>query len=80
MQDIDAPVEPLAADLDVTAEFDFVDFDQLCRHMDCDAAEWLTGSLENKIWDLVNEHGYENIFGTSYWEGFAIDEHDSENE
>jgi hypothetical protein len=29
--------------------------------------------LPMRIYDLVSYHGTENVFGSSYWEGFAID-------
>lgn len=34
--------------------------------------EWDAYPLEQKVYDLLCHYGYENVFGSSYWEGFKI--------
>jgi hypothetical protein len=36
--------------------------------------DWDALPLPQKIYDLVSYYGFENIFGSSYWEGFQIEE------
>lgn len=36
--------------------------------------EWVNSSIENKIHDLYQYYGPENIFGTNYGPGYAIEE------
>jgi hypothetical protein len=40
--------------------------------------EFRSQELPRKIGDLVIYHGEECIFGSSYWEGFAVSEHGEE--
>jgi hypothetical protein len=35
-------------------------------------SEWLKGSYVNKLFDMIQYYGYENIFGNSYNDGFEI--------
>lgn len=60
-------------DLDVRKEFDWADWeDGLMSFLGGSLEEWLEFPLPRKIQDLVSYYGEENIFGTSYWEGFQI--------
>lgn len=62
-----------AADTNVMKEFDWIkpeDWKSLCEPMGTVA--WLALPLWVKINDLVNHYGSEEIFGTTYWEGFQI--------
>ena len=62
-------------DLDVQKEFNWIKWGEITSYLGVDdLEEWLTFPLPHKISDLVSYHGYENIFGTSYWEGFKISE------
>lgn len=36
-------------------------------------AQWLSAPLTRQVEDLVLYYGVENIFGSSYWEGFEIE-------
>ena len=64
------------SDLDVLKEFSWVkpeDWASLLSSYDTTEAEWHSAPLTHKIQDLQSYYGVENIFGTSYWEGFAIE-------
>ncbi len=60
------------ADLDVQKEFNWVSWDSVMSCIGVNLAEWLTFPLPYKIQDLVSYYGEMEIFGESYWEGFAI--------
>ncbi len=59
-------------DTDVRKEFNWVTFEDVQNCNGLTAAEWDALPLAQKVYDLVNYYGVENVFGTSYWEGFAI--------
>ena len=63
----------MRTDSDVKKEFDWVDWDALYGALGTDDVTWSKLPLPVKISDLFLAHGYENIFGSSYWEGFAIE-------
>lgn len=62
------------ADTDCRREFDWVDWQDIYAFTGIDAGDWHAMPLPNKIGDLVRYHGAENVFGSSYWAGFAIAE------
>jgi hypothetical protein len=62
----------LEADLDVQCEWNWVKWDSLMSYLGAELKEWLALPLPAKVGDLLSYYGYENIFGTSYWEGFSI--------
>jgi hypothetical protein len=62
------------SDLDVFNEFDWVEWDSFLETQGETMDEWKDRSLGQKIFDLLNYYGYENIFGSSYWEGFPIED------
>jgi hypothetical protein len=39
-----------------------------------DAEQWNAQPLTSKVSDLLSFYGFENVFGSSYWEGFEIKE------
>ena len=61
-------------DLDVRKEFDWADFDEVESFIGSTSQEFDRLPLPQKIYDLVSYYGFENIFGSSYWEGFEIQE------
>lgn len=65
------------ADLDVYKEFNWIkdwEHEVFC-HSDCDQ-EYFDNNLNlgQKIYWIFMIYGYENVFGSSYWEGFEIGE------
>lgn len=65
----------LAPDYDVFKEHNWVDWDEFFNGLGIEREEWSQCPLSQKMYDLLSYYGYENIFGTSYWEGFRIFEH-----
>lgn len=63
-----------ALDLDVYEEFDWACFEEVHLCMGSIKEDWDALPLPQKIYDLVSYYGFENIFGSSYWEGFQIEE------
>src|SRR5437773_2023371 len=64
----------MKADLDCKREFNWVKWTEFYATLSDDPdinAQWQSLPLPMKIGDLINHHGVENIFGTSYWEGFT---------
>lgn len=60
-------------DLDVIKEFNWVSWTEIANHVGTPLPEWINFPLDSKIYDLFMYHGWENIFGSSYWEGFKIE-------
>ncbi len=60
--------------LDLRKEYNWVDWDSFLSTVGLTAEEWDAQPFAIRIHDLMNVHGYENIFGSSYWEGFTIEE------
>ena len=61
-------------DLDIKEEFDWADFSEVESFTGMTSTEWDDLPLPFKINDLVKYYGFENVFGSSYWEGFEIQE------
>ena len=61
-------------DLDVRKEFDWADFNELESFIGSTSYKFDGLPLPQKIHDLVSYYGFENVFGSSYWEGFEIQE------
>lgn len=55
-------------------EFDWINWANLAKYLGVPYENWLDCTFPHKICDLINYYGVENIFGTSYWEGFEIKE------
>ena len=56
------------------SDFDWCDFAGLAETSGIDLETWRGMPFTQRIADLHNYHGFENTFGESYWEGFAIAE------
>ena len=63
----------LVNDLDCKREFGWVDWQEIYAFTGMDSDTWHAMDLTQKISDLIAYYGTENVFGSSYWEGFAID-------
>ena len=61
-------------DLDIKEEFDWADFSEVASFTGMTSTDWDNLPLPFKIYDLVRYYGFENVFGSSYWEGFEIQE------
>ncbi len=59
---------------DLKKEFNWVCWADIANYLGCPLENWLNCSFGQKISDLMNYYGAENIFGTSYWEGFKVEE------
>lgn len=57
---------------DVKKEYDWANWDGLFSFIGQTESEWSDYPLTLKIYDLFGYYGSEEIFGSSYWEGFAI--------
>ena len=55
-------------------EYNWADFEDVARFAGGPLKEWRQFPTVHKIQDLLQYYGYENVFGTSYWEGFEIKE------
>lgn len=63
-----------SADLDVYKEFNWIkdwQHEVFC-YFDCDQEYFDNLDLGQKLYWLLEIFGYDNIFGSSYWEGFKI--------
>lgn len=60
-------------EIDFKSEFDWVGWDDLLATVGMSWEEWGELPMPWKIGDLVMYYGVENVFGSSYWEGFKID-------
>jgi len=61
------------SDMDIYDTFDWIDSDswnQIYSFMGMDKEDFDNMPLTQKIFDLFQYYGYENIFGSSYWNGF----------
>lgn len=64
----------MAINTDIQSDYDWVDFDKIYSFTGLNAESWHALPLFNKISDLVSYYGQENVFGTSYDNGFEIKE------
>jgi hypothetical protein len=64
----------ISNDVVASKEWDWASFLDVARSCGTSVEELLEQPLPAIVSDLVNYYGYENIFGTSYWEGFKISE------
>ena len=62
------------ANLNVQTEFDWAKFEDIYSLSGMSETEWNEQELPEKISDLFSYYGYESIFGSSYWEGFTIED------
>ena len=61
-------------DLDIRKEFDWVDFDEVASFCGQTLDQFLAMDLASQIYNLQVHYGFENVFGSSHWEGFEIQE------
>ena len=61
-------------DLDVRKEFDWADFAEVESFTGLTSDQFDALPLPHKINDLIGYYGFENVCGSSYWEGFQIEE------
>lgn len=77
----------LKNDTDVKQEYNWIFNDQnkansLLSYLGMNLEEWLVQPLPNKVYDIYCFYGFENTFGSPYWEGstyedaFLIDQSD----
>ena len=57
-------------DIDIKNEFDWVDFKAVASFTGVDDYKGKI-HLANIVFDLLCYYGYENVFGSSYWEGLT---------
>lgn len=62
----------IAKDTTPEREWDWVNWDDVARCNGVSRAEFLAQSIPVIAFDLVNYYGTENVFGSSYTEGFQI--------
>lgn len=62
----------MSSKLDLCKEYAWIDWEGFLSTIGMNAEEWDVQPFAIRIFDLMNVHGYENIFGSSYWEGFTI--------
>lgn len=62
----------MASSLDLRKEYDWVNWPSFLSTVGLSSEEWDALPYAQRVYDLVNVYGYENIFGSSYWEGFQI--------
>jgi len=58
--------------MDIYEEYSWADFASLLSSFGCTKDEWDKRDLPNKISDLLWQYGYENVFGSRYYEGAEI--------
>jgi len=59
-------------DINIAEEYDWADLKAVQSVNGYSTKDWNTLPLEQKITDLLRYYGYENVFGSSYWESFTI--------
>ena len=59
-------------DINIAEEYDWADLKAVHASHGYLAKNWNALPLEQKITDLLRYYGYENVFESSYWEGFTI--------
>ena len=58
--------------VDLRKEYNWVDWSSFLSTIGIDHEGWDAQPFPIRIYDLFNYYGYENIFGSSHWEGFTI--------
>lgn len=59
---------------DLRKEYGWVDWSSFLSTVGSSSEDWDALPYAHRVYDLMNVYGYENIFGSSYWEGFQIEE------
>lgn len=63
----------ITKDTDFQREYNWADFNAVADAYGITVDEWMQYPLTEKVYNLVQYYGWENVFGSSYWEGFTID-------
>lgn len=58
---------------DPKVEWDWVDWGELLSYLGDEEEDWMKLPFPRQVADIHNYYGFENTFGSSYWEGFAIE-------
>ena len=61
----------LDKDIDILDDYDWVNFNDIYSFVGMSEDEWNERPFTSKIEDLMSYYGYENVFGSSYWEGLT---------
>jgi hypothetical protein len=64
----------LAKDTDKYKEWDWVDWFSIYSFTGTTKEEYDKMPIASVVYDLISYYGYENVFGTSYFEGMTYDE------
>lgn len=62
----------LRNDLDARKEWNWVEWPEILAYTGLTEKDFFARPLQCVVYDLMNYYGYENVFGTSYWEGITI--------
>lgn len=62
----------LSKTTDAQKEWNWANFGNVAEWSGMPLKEWLELPFPELVYDLARYYGNENVFGTSYWEGFAI--------
>lgn len=60
--------------LDIRKEFDWADFREVASFCGQTLDQFFAMDLASQIYNLQVHYGFENVFGSVYWEGFEITE------
>ena len=63
----------ISASIDPTEEWDWAEWDKVASMIDGPSDYPKDIPLTHVVEDLLRYYGIVNVFGTSYWEGFAIE-------
>lgn len=63
----------LNSKLNLKKEYNWVEWESFLAAQDMSWKKWSKLPFALRIYDLLNYYGYENIFGSCYWEGFTIE-------
>lgn len=66
--------QTISEKIDFKKEFNWICWADVANYLGCPLENWLDCSFPQKIYDLFNYYGNENIFGTDYWQGFKVTE------
>jgi hypothetical protein len=67
----------LDPEMDVREEYNWIeeeDWESIYSFVDMTKEDWNALPFTTKISDIVAAYGYENIFGSTYWEGLTYEE------
>jgi hypothetical protein len=60
--------------VDPEKEWSWADWGEMLSHLGMDSLGEFKGQpFPQQVYDMVNYYGVENVFGSSYWEGFTVE-------